>query len=484
MFHQRLVAMKGVKLNPFPANFRWGTTTAAFQIEGAIAEDGRGESVWDMFTRRADAIADHSNAAIACDHYHRFQEDIDWNAKLGANAYRLSIAWPRVLPEGPGRVETRGLDFYDRLVDGLLARGIDPLVSLFHWDFPLALFYRGGWLSRDSARWFADYVDIVVRRLSDRVTQWITFNEPQVFISEGHFTGRHAPGIRLPWRETLLAAHHVLLAHGHAVDTIRASAAKTPSIGYAPAGPIPLPARNTAENVALAYDEVCTVTHETLWNMAWWLDPVVLGRYPAEGTAVFGDAAPKPLPGDLEVISRPLDFLGLNLYWGPRVDEAHRGAQAIWQYPADHPHSAFGWPITPEILYWGPRFMAKRYGLPLIISENGMSCQDCVAVDGGVHDSARVDFLTRHLVMLRAAIAAGVDVRGYYHWSLLDNFEWAEGYKQRFGLLHTDFATGRRTPKDSFFHYCDLIASGGATLPSEGPGLIEPDGWERLVKHS
>jgi beta-glucosidase len=467
-------------LSQFPPNFRWGTTTSSFQIEGAIAEDGRGESVWDMFVRRSDAIADGQNADIACDHYHRRDEDIDWMGKLGANAYRFSVAWSRVLPQGIGHVEPRGLDFYDRLVDGLLARGIEPLLCLFHWDFPLELFRRGGWLNRDSARWFADYTDVVVRRLSDRVSQWITHNEPQVFINEGHFWGRHAPGIRLPLRETLLAAHHALLGHGYAVDTIRASAAKTPSIGYAPAGPIPLPVANTADNVALAYDEACSVTHESVWNMAWWLDPVVFGRYPVDGMQAFGAAAPVPAPGDLEAISRPLDFIGLNLYWGPQVDRAHRGPTSIWQYPSTHPRNAFGWAITPEILYWGPRFMAKRYKRPIIVSENGISCLDSIAVDGGVHDAERVDFLTRHLAMLRAVMAAGVDVRGYYHWTLLDNFEWAEGYKQRFGLLYTDFETCRRIPKDSFFHYRDLIASSGAALPNE-LALTEPAGWEKLV---
>jgi beta-glucosidase len=433
-----------------------------------------------MFTRRPDAISDQSHANLACDHYHRRAADVAWMTQLGANAYRFSVAWPRILPTGTGTVETRGLDFYDRLVDDLLAHGIEPLLCLFHWDFPLELFRRGGWLNRDSARWFADYVDVVVRRLSDRVSQWITHNEPQVFINEGHYWGRHAPGIRLPWREVLLAGHHALLSHGYAVETIRASAAKTPSIGYAPAGPIPLPVRNTAENVALAYEEACAVTHETIWNMAWWLDPLVFGHYPADGVRAFGRAAPEPAAGDLEVIASPIDFIGLNLYWGPRVDAEHRGPNAIWQYPSTHPRSAFGWAITPEILYWGPRFMAKRYKLPLLISENGMSCLDAVSPDGGVHDRTRVDFLTRHLAMLRAVIAAGVDVRGYYHWTLLDNFEWADGYKQRFGLLYTDFETCERVPKDSFFHYRDIIRSNGATVP-EGLALTEPEGWETLT---
>jgi beta-glucosidase len=468
-------------LDPFPTDFRWGVSTSSFQIEGATEEDGRGESVWDMFSRRAGSIAGNGSANVACDHYHRWQEDVDWLARLGVNAYRLSVAWPRVLPEGTGRAEPRGLDFYDRLVDKLLGKGIEPWVTLYHWDFPLALFHRGGWLNRDSASWFADYAELVVRRLSDRATHWITLNEPQVFVGEGHCHGRHAPGLRLPWKEALLAGHHSLLAHGYAVEAIRSSALRTPSVGYAPAGPISLPASNRPEDVAIAYAESVAVSHQSIWNMAWWLDPVVFGRYPADGIAAFGAAAPIPAPGDMEFISSQLDFLGLNLYWGPRVDATHRGRDAVWSYPAEHPHTAFGWAIVPEIMHWGPRFMAKRYGLPIVITENGISCLDSIATDGHVHDSGRMDFINRHLAMLRSAITVGVNVLGYFHWSLLDNFEWADGYEQRFGLLHTDFTSGERTPKDSFHHYRDIIAAKANNLPAESLGINEPGGWETVA---
>jgi len=217
-----------------------------------------------------------------------------------------------------------------------------------------------------------------------------------------------------------------------------------------------------------------------LWNMAWWLDPVVLGRYPQATAEVFGNAAPKPAPGDFEAIAQPLDFLGLNLYWGPRVDRTHRGPDAVWHFPAEAPRTAFDWSITPEIMHWGPRFMAKRYGLPIVVTENGISCLDSISVEGHVHDSARVDFITRHLAMLRSAMTAGVDVRGYFHWTLLDNFEWADGYKQRFGLLYTDYATLQRIPKDSFYHYRNIIADHGANLLMRQAGITEPDGWESL----
>lgn len=467
-------------MNPFPASFRWGVTTSSYQIEGAVKQAGRGESVWDMFVRRPGVIVGNGNADVACDHYNRWQEDVEWLAQLGVNAYRLSIAWPRVLPHGTGQVEPRGLDFYDQIIDALLAKGIEPWVCLFHWDYPLDLFCRGGWLNRDSSRWFADYAEVVVRRLSDRVTRWITYNEPQVFISEGHYFGRHAPGLQLPWKEVLLAAHHALLGHGYAVSAIRSSAKKTPLVGYAPAGPVALPASNSAENVAVAYAESCALTHATLWNLAWWLDPVVLSRYPSNSAEIFGDAMPDPAAGDLETIAQPLDFLGLNLYWGPRVDAKHRGTNAIWHKPVDAPRTAFDWSITPEIMHWGPRFMAKRYGLPIVVTENGISCLDSVATDGCVHDTARIDFITRHVVMLRSAMHAGVNVQGYFHWTLLDNFEWADGYKQRFGLLYTDFATGTRTPKDAFYHYRDVIAHSGANLLSQQAGILEPEGWETL----
>ena len=468
-------------MKPFPAIFRWGVSTSSFQIEGAVKQDGRGESVWDMFVRRQGVIVGNGNADVTCDHYNRWQEDVHWLSRLGVNAYRLSIAWPRVLPQGTGPIEQRGLDFYDRLVDGLIAKGIEPWVCLFHWDYPLDLFRRGGWLNRDSARWFADYAEVVVRRLSDRVTHWITHNEPQVFINEGHYSGRHAPGLQLPWKEVLLAAHHAFLGHGYAVAAIRSSARKAPRVGYAPAGPVALPATNSAENVAIAYADSCSLTHATLWNMAWWLDPVVLGRYPTNCREIFGDALPTLAPGDFEVIAQPLDFLGLNLYWGPRVDVDHRGANAIWHHPPDAPRTAFDWCITPEIMHWGPRFMAKRYGLPIVVTENGISCLDSIATDGRVHDTARVDFLTRHLAMLRSAMDAGVDVQGYFHWTLLDNFEWADGYKQRFGLLHTDFATGTRTPKDSFAHYHDIIADRGVGGLAQLSSIEEPNGWEAMA---
>ena len=465
-------------MNPFPEHFRWGVSTSSYQIEGATQQDGRGDSVWDMYVRRAGVIAGNGNANVACDHYNRWQEDVGLLSKLGVNAYRLSIAWPRVMPEGTGRVEPRGLDFYDRLIDALLIQDIEPWVCLFHWDYPLSLFHRGGWLNPDSARWFADFAAVVVRRLSDRVTRWITYNEPQVFISEGHLHGRHAPGLQLPWKEVLLAAHHALLGHGHAVSAIRSNAIKPAFVGYAPAGPVALPASNSKLDVAIAYAESCALTHETIWNMAWWLDPVVLGLYPTNAAEIFGRAAPSPAAGDLETISQPLDFLGLNLYWGPRVDATHRGKNAVWNYPVEHPRTAFGWAITPEIMHWAPRFMNKRYGLPIVVTENGLSCLDSIATDGHVHDGPRVDFLTRHVSMLRSSMNAGASVLGYFHWTLLDNFEWADGYKQRFGLVHTEFTNGTRTPKDSFDHYRRIIADSGACILPRQAGVVEPEGWE------
>jgi beta-glucosidase len=460
----------------FPPEFRWGVATSAYQIEGATTEDGRSDCIWDLFARRPGAVAGNHRADVGPDHYHRWAEDIGWLGTLGAKAYRLSVAWPRILPDGTGRVEERGLDFYERLVDGLIAAGVEPWITLYHWDLPATLGHRGGWLNRDVASWFSDFVDLVVRRLSDRVTHWITSNEPQVFIGEGYLWGRHAPGCELPWKEVLKAGHHALLAHGRAVAAIRASSTQAASVGYSPAGAVRLPATNTAPDVRIAYEETSAVSERGIWNMAWWLDPVVFGRYPAEALELFGNDAPAVASGDLAEISRPIDFLGMNLYWGPRVSAQRRGSAAEWEYPPGHPRTAFGWPIVPDIVYWGPRFVAERWKLPLVISENGMSSDDAVAVDGGVHDGGRVDFITRHLSMLRAALAVGVDVRGYFHWTLMDNFEWAEGFRQRFGLLHVDYSTGTRTPKDSFFHYRDVIASRGACLPVGG-GIVEPTGW-------
>lgn len=460
-----------MKATSFPRDFLWGTATAAYQVEGATSADGRGPSVWDMLCDKQGAIYGDQTGHVASDHYHRVREDVALLEQLGSNAYRFSIAWPRVLPEGTGAVNPAGLAFYDRLVDSLLEAGITPFVTLFHWDFPLALYHKGGWLNRDSADWFAAYADVVVRKLGDRVANWITLNEPQVFIGFGHYDGRHAPGLKMSLGEMLHAGHHALLAHGRAVQAVRAASPGPCAIGFAPMGFPKIPLTESEADLAATRAAMYSVTQPNQWNLTWWTDPVLLGRYPEDGLALFGRDAPRVKAGDLETIAAPTDFLGLNLYQGARVRASEAGAFEVVPTPPGFPLSGFNWPITPDALYWGPRLAHERYGKPIFITENGVSCRDWVSLDGRVHDAQRVDFLTRHLRALGRAVAEGVPVRGYFHWSALDNFEWADGYKERFGLIFVDFADGTRIPKDSYHWYRQIITSNGAAALDDAVAL-------------
>ncbi len=465
--------LKATTWQGFRDDFVWGAATASYQIEGAADADGKGPSVWDMMCRQPGRIWEGHTGDVACDHYHRSTEDIALMRAIGLQAYRFSVAWPRVQPEGFGAVNAAGLDFYDRLVDALLAAGIQPWVTLFHWDYPLALFHRGGWLNPDSPRWFAEYAGVVVDRLSDRVRHWITLNEPQCFIWFGHSTGMHAPGMRYRFDEVVLAGHHALLGHGLATQVIRARAKTPPLVGWAPVGVTYHPASDSAADIEAARRLTFANTDRSLWSNSWWADPVVLGGYPEDALRLFGSAAPRFSDGDMAVIRQPIDFYGANIYTGCRVAAGVDGEPRILPVPAGHPQTHFHWNVTPETLYWGARFFHERYGLPLVITENGMSGTDWVSLDGRVHDPQRIDFLTRYLRALGAAVQDGADVRGYFHWSLLDNFEWAEGYKQRFGLVHVDYQTQRRTLKDSALWFRDVIRTRAAGL-AETAGATWP----------
>jgi len=451
-------------MSGFPDGFFFGAAAASYQIEGAVDVDGRGPSVWDAFCRRPGAVKHGDHGGVACDHYHRYEEDVALMAKIGLQAYRLSIAWPRVMPSGRGATEERGLDFYDRLIDALLAAGITPWVTLFHWDMPLALERRGGWLNRESVAWFADYVGVVVDRLSDRVRHWITINEPQVYLAAGHAEGWHAPGRKLGRRDQLLAAHHTLLAHGEAVSVIRARAHQTPQVGWAPQFTVKYPASDRPDDLKAARQATFAASEGSLWSLPWFCDPVHLGHYPAAALAAFGDDAPEPAPGDMERIAAPIDFCGLNIYSGDAVSAGPDGAPVPAVVPPGAQRTAFGWLVAPKSLQYGVRFFGDRYRVPMVITENGMANIDWVASDGRVHDPQRIDFTRRYLAELERGIAAGADVRGYFHWSILDNFEWAEGYSQRFGLIHVDYPSGTRTLKDSARWYAQVIRTHGAAL--------------------
>ncbi len=436
-----------------PDGFTFGVSTASYQIEGAADEDGRGRSIWDTFCDEPGRIADGSSGAVACDHYHRYREDVALMARLGLDGYRFSVAWPRIFPEGSGRANAAGLGFYDRLVDALLEAGVAPMATLFHWDLPQALQDRGGWRSRETVERFAEYATVLGMRLGDRVAHWIPVNEPNVVTMLGHALGMHAPGQRLLF-DALPVAHHLLLAHGRAVAALRAVGAR--SVGTATNHTPVWPA---SESEA---DRRAADLYDVLWNRLY-ADPVLLGRYP-EG---FAELMPGPVDDDLAAIAAPLDFYGVNYYNPTRVADPSAGPPAdapinlegvpFTMVPVEgYPRTDFDWPVVPEGLRELLVSLRQRYGAalpPVQITENGC------AYDDEVHDARRVDYLDGHLRAVAGAIADGVDVRGYFTWSLMDNFEWAEGYTKRFGLVHLDYPTQRRTPRDSFDWYAGLIAA-------------------------
>ena len=447
----------------FPENFVWGAATASYQIEGAFDEDGKGPSVWDAFCRWPGKVYAGDTGDVACDHYHRYREDVQLMSEIGLQAYRFSISWPRVIPEGVGLINEPGLDFYDRLVDALLENNIDPWVTLFHWDYPEALYHKGGWMNRDSVCWFADYAAVVVERLSDRVTHWITLNEPQVFIGLGHGLGVHAPGLRLPDADLLRITHHVLMAHGMAVRAIRENAKAEPLVGVAPVGVIKVPANDRGGDIMAARDATFSM-RDKFWNNVWYADPMILGHYPEEGVKKFGADMPEIRDGDMEIIHQPLDFYATNIYHGDPVILAGPNTWKSVTPPAGPPLTMMNWRVAPEALYWGPRFLYERYQLPIVITENGLANTDWIHLDGQVHDPQRIDYTTRYLRAYKRAIDKGVEAMGYFHWSLMDNFEWAEGYSRRFGLTFVDYQTQDRVLKDSAYWYKEVIASNGANL--------------------
>lgn len=444
----------------FCKDFIWGTATAAFQIEGAAEEDGRGRSVWDDFCDLPGKIKDKYDAKTACDHYHRYKEDVQLLKELGVRAYRFSISWSRILPEGIGEVNEKGIAFYQSLIDELLANDIEPYITLFHWDYPSALMARGGWANPDSSKWFAYYTEVVAKAFGDKVKNYITFNEPSAFMCAGHIEGIHAPGLHLPNDVTVKMAHHVLVSHGMAVKVLRREIPDC-KVGYAPCCDVAIPYTNSEEDVAAARERFYDMGEDdTSWStsVTWWSDPVVLGKYPEKLLKRIGKYLPEHYEEDMEIICQPLDYYCQNIYKGFYYKKGKNGPEQV-PFPAGFPYNELGWPCTPEALYWGPKFLYERYKLPFIISENGQPGKDVISTDGKVHDTGRIDYMERYLKQLEKANDEDVDVRGYFAWSLMDNFEWQEGYTARFGLAYTDYQTFQRIPKDSFYWYKDKIQS-------------------------
>lgn len=447
-----------------PDSFAWGAATASYQIEGGYNEDGKGLSVWDMMCRWPGKVAEGMTGDIACDHYHRYKEDVRLMKEIGLQAYRMSISWPRVIPNGTGKINDAGLDFYDRLIDALCAHDIDPWVTLFHWDFPYELYCRGGWLNPDSSDWFADYTRVIAEKLSDRVSHWITLNEPQIFVKQGHQDGYHAPGLVLSEPDVLRVAHNALLAHGKAVQTLRSVSSQPACIGASPSCCPGVPATESDADIAAARYWLSSMREKDFYALTWFCDPMILGHYPEDGLKLFDGIMPSFPDSDMKTICQPLDFFGVNVYAGMRVCAQEDGSAAEAPIIDGTGETSMEWKVIPDALYWGPRFMYERYSLPVVITENGMANNDWLHLDGHVHDAPRIDFLQRYISAFLRAVDDGVPALGYFHWSAMDNFEWAFGYKRRFGLIYVDYPTQKRYLKDSALWYRDLIASHGESL--------------------
>lgn len=427
----------------FASDFLWGCATSSYQIEGAGAVDGRVESIWDRFAATPGKVRDGSNGAVACDHYHRWPEDFDIGRDMGLNAYRFSIAWPRIFGEVGGRPNQKGLDFYSRLVDGMLERGLQPWATLYHWDLPQYLQDRGGWANRETVDAFLEFADAMTRRLGDRVKHWITHNEPWCTAIIGNFEGWHAPGIT-DFKTALQVAHHVLLSHGKAVPLIRANVPDA-QVGIALSLHPLRAASGKPEDVA------AMERHDGL-RYRWFLDPLHGRGYPQATLDAIGEAAPVVLPGDMEAIAVDTDFLGVNYYFPETIAHApgHAPLDARVLPPGEVETTAMGWEVSPqglaELLV---RIEQDYHPGPIYITENGSCYEDSVGADGEIDDAGRRHYLMRHLATLKSAIADGVPVKGYFAWSLLDNFEWAEGYLRRFGLTHINYDTQQRRLKSS-----------------------------------
>jgi len=461
--------MDGRQRGVFPPGFLWGAATSAYQVEGAVDVDGRGLSIWDTFSATPGAVVAGDTGAVAADHYHRSQDDVRLMAELGMRMYRFSVAWPRIQPTGSGAANERGLDFYRRLVDSLLEVGITPNLSLYHWDLPQALQDAGGWPARETALRFADYAGLVYRALHDRVPWWGTMNEPWCVALLGHAAGVHAPGVKDPV-QAIRTIHHVLLAHGLAVDVMRAID-PGPRLGIV-LNLAPIRAADAAATDPVVERGVRLIDG---YRNRVWLDPLFRGAYPAD-IAELTAARYGGLPvedGDLAIISRPIDWMGVNYYHdlfvaphaGP--DPVNPGVEGVAEVAVGAQRTDMGWPITPTGLRDLLVSIGREYPAapPMLVTENGAAYDDPPRPDGSIDDARRIAYLEQHLLAVSDAIADGADVRGYLVWSLLDNFEWAQGYAQRFGIVHVDFGTLRRTPRLSARWYRDVIARNGVGSP-------------------
>lgn len=453
-------------INMFRDDFVWGVASSAYQVEGREEGDGCGKTIWDTFTEEG-RILDGYSAYRTCDHMHRYKEDYKLMGLLGIKAYRFSLNWARILPKGTGKVNEKGIALYRDMILEMKSNGIEPYITMYHWELPKALQDKGGWQNEQVIEWFGEYAKVVAESFSDICEYFITLNEPQCFVGLGHLRGEHAPGYKLPYKEVFQIAHNALRAHGKAVINLRGHACRPIKVGYAPTCGMAYPASSRPEDVEAARKTLFGF-HQPMdnwtWNVAWFNDPVFLGKYPEEGLEKFAEYLPEITEDDMKLISQPLDFMGQNIYNGYMMRQGEDGQIEFVDRPKGHPKTATNWPITPECIYWGVKFLYERYRMPIYITENGMSCHDVVSVDGRVHDPNRQNFLDLYISALQKANDEGADIRGYFLWTFLDNFEWDKGYTERFGIVHVDFATQKRIVKDSAYWYQKVIESNGREL--------------------
>ena len=455
----------------FREDFVWGVAGSAYQVEGRDKEDGCGTSIWDTFTEEGH-ILDGQTAYAACDHIHRYREDYVLMRKLGIKAYRFSVSWARILPEGTGKVNEKAVALYRDMMTEMRRNGIEPYLTMYHWELPQAVQDKGGWLNEDIIGWFGEYAKVVAENFSDLCEYFITLNEPQCFVGLGHLSGVHAPGQKLSYSQTFQVAHNALRAHGQAVISLRKYAKRPIQVGYAPTCGMAYPASERPEDVEAARKALFSLQNPMdnwTWNVAWFSDPVFLGEYPAEGLERFKEYLPVITKEDIELIAQPIDFMGQNIYNGYMVRAGADGEPEYVEREPGYSRTAAGWPVTPECFYGGDKFLYERYKLPVYITENGMSCHDVVSYDGQVHDPNRIDFLDRYLSALQKANDDGADVRGYFLWTFMDNFEWDKGYTERFGIVYVDFTTQERIAKDSAYWYREVIETNGGSLHINHP---------------
>ena len=442
----------------FKADFMWGAASAAAQIEGAYNEDGRKNSIWDVLY---EGHTKHNDSPhVACDHYHRYKEDIALMKEMGLKYYRLSLSWSRLLPDGTGAINQKGIDFYNDLFLELKKAGIEPMVTIYHWDLPYELYRKGGWENDDSPLWFEEYTKLVVDKFSDKVKYWMTINEPNCFIGISYKDACHAPF--LDDKNALISCtRNVLLAHARAVKVIRERAKITPVVGFAPTGPIYVPENKSKEAYEKAYALTFSNNIRGPFSIGWWVDPVILGKTPKDVEDYLGV---KELftSDELAFITQPLDFLGFNIYTPAGINKENSCYQTN-EYEGC-PRNTLGWVIDPNCMYYAIKFIQDRYTLPLLITENGYCGNDFVMLDGKVHDPQRIDYIQRHLLAAKKAVEEGYDLMGYLYWSVMDNYEWAEGYDPRFGLIYVDYRDQSRILKDSALWYKTVIETNGENL--------------------